>query len=351
MENTRIGAIDIAKGIGIILVIVGHALPLDNIVRVFVYTFHMPLFFILTGMVMKSPERDKTVFEDFCAEKKLIRAYGFYSLVFLLFDIIVRFTIQGDMGFKELVWNLYQTVVFFGINVLWFLANLVLAKVLVKRICRVSVNKVYWLVAGISLYAACCMISVHIQWLSVGRYRLVYYPLVAVLRAASSVVYILLGYMAGGKVKQYIKKHNMLTITCITLCALILLLCIFRFGGNVNIHVVRMGNWPIAFVCAILGFAAVFGISILLDRVRGIRELLCYLGTHSLFIMATHEYLKIKDVIYLCLLKLNLLNPQNSVLLQILVLIIIECILCKLCSPYVDRIISLNCDNSKRKLV
>ena len=45
--KTRIGWVDTAKGIGLLLVIIGH-LPIP-LVPVWIYTFHMPLFFFLSG--------------------------------------------------------------------------------------------------------------------------------------------------------------------------------------------------------------------------------------------------------------------------------------------------------------
>lgn len=45
----RDSVIDIAKGIGIFLVVFGHVpLPMDLITPI--YLFHMPLFFFLSGM-------------------------------------------------------------------------------------------------------------------------------------------------------------------------------------------------------------------------------------------------------------------------------------------------------------
>ena len=41
-------AIDILKGIGIVLVLTAHSL--EGFVSQFAYTFHMPLFFIVTGL-------------------------------------------------------------------------------------------------------------------------------------------------------------------------------------------------------------------------------------------------------------------------------------------------------------
>lgn len=54
MEKVRDISFDIAKGIGIILVVIGHYVPDDaplwytGLVR-FIYYFHMPLFFIIAG--------------------------------------------------------------------------------------------------------------------------------------------------------------------------------------------------------------------------------------------------------------------------------------------------------------
>lgn len=44
---------DCIKGIGIFLMVVGHA-ALPNIVRQWIYGFHMPLFFILAGFMFNT---------------------------------------------------------------------------------------------------------------------------------------------------------------------------------------------------------------------------------------------------------------------------------------------------------
>lgn len=52
-KNDRIAWIDIAKGITIILVIIGHVVPFDSATRNVIFSFHMPLFFILSGYTNK----------------------------------------------------------------------------------------------------------------------------------------------------------------------------------------------------------------------------------------------------------------------------------------------------------
>ena len=55
----RIDWIDTAKGLCMILVIVGHTLPYGNLMRNFIFSFHMPAFFFLSGMTFR-PEKYKT---------------------------------------------------------------------------------------------------------------------------------------------------------------------------------------------------------------------------------------------------------------------------------------------------
>ena len=66
IDDKRIDEIDIAKGIGIIMTIIGHNV-FAGYVKTFIYSFHMPLFFILAGLVMKKKE---------CSTKTLIYEEG-----------------------------------------------------------------------------------------------------------------------------------------------------------------------------------------------------------------------------------------------------------------------------------
>ncbi len=54
-ERKRIDWIDCARGIGILLVMVGHGV--DGLLRALIFSFHMPLFFILSGRTFR-PSKD-----------------------------------------------------------------------------------------------------------------------------------------------------------------------------------------------------------------------------------------------------------------------------------------------------
>ena len=49
--KTKINYIDYSKGIAILFVIFGHVYWGNNIVTTWIYSFHMPLFFIISGFL------------------------------------------------------------------------------------------------------------------------------------------------------------------------------------------------------------------------------------------------------------------------------------------------------------
>ena len=69
-KSNRTQSVDIAKGILIILVVVAHAQT--DIVHDIIFMFHMPLFFVISGFLMKCSLRPPAVANAFrngrCAE-------------------------------------------------------------------------------------------------------------------------------------------------------------------------------------------------------------------------------------------------------------------------------------------
>lgn len=50
---------DRAKGIGIVLLILGHLFTYSNISFSIIFAFHMPLFFFMSGMFLKTESSNK----------------------------------------------------------------------------------------------------------------------------------------------------------------------------------------------------------------------------------------------------------------------------------------------------
>ena len=95
--HQRIVWLDYAKAIGIFFVVWGHmynkvpyASPIAGVIGRHIYAFHMPLFFMLSGIVLgyQLPEKEEI---DIAAEAKkrahrLLAPYGFWCAVYLFMD-------------------------------------------------------------------------------------------------------------------------------------------------------------------------------------------------------------------------------------------------------------------------
>lgn len=64
MRAERSTSIDVLKGIGIISVVIGHAMNTDNyysgsveLIRKFVYLYHLAVFFFCSGYLLKASQR------------------------------------------------------------------------------------------------------------------------------------------------------------------------------------------------------------------------------------------------------------------------------------------------------
>ena len=51
MKEKRLEYIDMLKGVGIILVVIGHSTYVSENVLTWLASFHMPLFFLVSGML------------------------------------------------------------------------------------------------------------------------------------------------------------------------------------------------------------------------------------------------------------------------------------------------------------
>ena len=116
MKSEQWKWVDIAKGIGIILVFLGH-FDIPNILRVEIYTFHIPLFFFLSGVVFNSDKPIKRFLGDE-AKRMIVPYYCWAFFYFVLFKLLVQI-VRGQsvnigkdvytyltMGRKDMIWFL-----------------------------------------------------------------------------------------------------------------------------------------------------------------------------------------------------------------------------------------------------
>lgn len=101
MMGKRDVTFDILKGIGILLMVLGHYFTSESIIRVYIYSFHMPLFMLISGYFYKPKEVMIQVRRDV---RSLIVPYLFVCIVIF----INRLVLNNEPFCETLKANLYS---------------------------------------------------------------------------------------------------------------------------------------------------------------------------------------------------------------------------------------------------
>lgn len=119
----RIGYIDIAKGIGIVLVVMGHndfAL-ISPFAHKFIYSFHMPMFFFMSGMFFK-PDLP---FWKFLKNRFHRVLKPFLAILLLIYFASLSFSkVSLVMASRRLLKAMYGSGLYIDWVQLWFLTHL-----------------------------------------------------------------------------------------------------------------------------------------------------------------------------------------------------------------------------------
>lgn len=139
----RIDWIDCLRGIAMFFVILGHAFnDKNNIIRKYIYSFHMPLFFFVSGLTYK--EKD-IKFKDFIINKakKLLIPY----LALNFFTILIKFILNITLNMYNNISVTKTIKAFFtgiGNNVpcvqSWFLLTLFLTEIIFYLLKKITKN-------------------------------------------------------------------------------------------------------------------------------------------------------------------------------------------------------------------
>ncbi len=152
--SKRIEYIDIARGIGILLVVMGHNdfAVISPFAYKVIYSFHMPLFFFLSGYFLNTA----VGFWNFLKKRfnSLLKPYFF--TIFLIYFISISF---GKVGFQNaitrIVKSLYGAGAYLDWVPLWFLPHLFVvslyAFLFYAILAKVEARWVRWLVLLLTL--------------------------------------------------------------------------------------------------------------------------------------------------------------------------------------------------------
>lgn len=159
ITNKRVDWVDVAKGIGMICVILAHVE--EQYLKMPLYTFHMPLFFFLSGYLFSI----KSSFKEFLISKcrRILVPYFCLGGILILFDIYWN----GRNSFNQTWYNkeyaMYDITQLFvqkRFLTLWFIACLFWLSLLFYVLVRFIKKEVIRAAVVILLTAEVCVITI-----------------------------------------------------------------------------------------------------------------------------------------------------------------------------------------------
>lgn len=272
-KSPRVSWVDGAKGIGIILVVLGHVIrglannhiwaftPTVRFLDGWIYAFHMPLFFFLSGLFLCRQVRK--AWTASLGDKLRTIAYPYF--VWSTITLIVKSPLEGITNhvnsLHELPLILYQPV-----EQYWFLYSLLVLSLIITTLLRLHVT--VWIVFGLSLFVYPSVWP----WATYGWVVLAYSSVYA--------IYITLGTIVGLSIDLRAIAHQPATRLLMIVAAG---LAIASAGGISGLPY----HDPIAPFLALAGASAIIALAMLFDRTK-VGNHLQFLGRHSLEIYVAH---------------------------------------------------------------
>jgi len=288
MNNKRLTYFDLAKGFGILLVVLGHIEYISEELRGFISSFHMPLFFIISGMLMAYKyEGDKDLSASIKKKAKgLLIPYMWFSLLYVFIDIfnLLIHAIDGPTFIE----NIISSATFYGVSVLWFLPALFIGEAgglfLINKLKKFYLTLPLSLIAAVLVYMGQIKISsIFAQYADVLLITSLINFLRVFIRGIIAVFFVLVGYYVFDLI---LRGRDGFSLTELILGIVLFISNIFLClkNGCVDFHYIILKNLPFFFICAIIGSLSIILIS---KNLRPI-DFIQFFGKNSLVIMATH---------------------------------------------------------------
>lgn len=318
-------SIDIAKGIGIILVVLVHILA-DSNIKDTIILFHMPLFFFLSGMsTYYYLERNKNILaKDYISKraKSILVPYFVFTLISFVYWALIERNIrnQMDISIFENFINIFIAKVdgtLYSSNiVMWFLPCLFVSSILFYFLIKLNRFK------G-SILCIICLLSGYV--LSINNIILPF----SIETSLIAVSFIYTGYMYL-EIKQKINKFNhkyLINVIIVLISTVCIIICNI-FDNDIAMLTHRYGNLILFNIGAYGGIFITLKFAELLatfDSPKNIfNKVLCYFGINSISIMVMHEPIKRAILkLFSVITKLDINVIRENLLLSFMCVIII----------------------------
>ncbi len=277
--NNRNKSIDIAKGLLILCVVIGHGTQNQSLSD-FMYRFHMPLFLILSGCFLKKVE-DVETYAKMKANRLLIPYLIYMAIDFLLFDHL--------HNFNRIIHYLYGGRFINGVY--WYITSLYIA-LIAAVILLDKFNKKQLMVIGIVGGGTAIIESNIIDSISLLKRPGIPFDADVSLLVLS---YLIVGYILKDRIVALFQRQSLkLDVIAIGVIVLLILehLLMEKYGVSRQIDmklVVYKNPISVYIIPALYGFA-IARLSAFIERNCGrLSRCLSYVGSITIPIMFLHE--------------------------------------------------------------
>lgn len=295
-NTARYEAADIFKAICIFLVILGHAPLCNNTLKQFIYSFHMPAFFLIYGFIYSD---ERHALKGYITWEFVLSKIKRLVLPCYICAIVYSFFSTPGLRLRNillLLWGSQKSLASANsLTSLWFLTCMFVSVIGFEAFMTVQYREKssYLNVAAMILLT---VLSAYLPVIRVG------YPY-SIDVSMMAMLLILIGFLAKPLVKK-ILTWNALTISAMALCLLLTCFFVNRINlNNIPINNADMasrnyGNIFLYLICGCTGSLAVLLISDFISRcsVTPLSSFLQFAGKHTLSILLIHKPV----VIYLC---------------------------------------------------
>lgn len=278
----RINWIDVARGIGIILVIQGHSLGAHSY-RHFIYAFHMPLFFFISGLVFD--------YKKYSFSKTFKKSVNGILIPYVLFAVLSIFLWPLQIGNfewtpyfigKQFLGVIYANSSTLDFNlVLWFLPCLFITKITFAFFSKTIRNIKYLvgLLFGFSL---------------IGYFSFLYLPDLilpfGIESAFTAIVFFGIASIIRTNYYEKVSKVNkkkLFYVLCssVVVCIIAAYINFVLSGRQIDIRLNNLGNYFLFYLGAWSGIIMTVIISIFINKNR----VLEYLGKYALVLFVLHN--------------------------------------------------------------
>lgn len=308
----RLDYLDMTKGLGMILVLIGH-LQGDSIFTfspyiqplcVFIFSFHMPMFFIVSGILLAIKNDEIKPLKEVAKSRfrGIMIPYLWFSLFYLI--VVVAALIKGEIAVQTLYLNIWYVISGYGMNVLWFLPALYLGELLFIFLRRRIRDHISFITVVVLSNAIVYFLS---YFVGIAKYPTPFAErmhdlITVILRPILVCGFISIGYYThkllrkGSQIGDFFNKPELnekgkvsfkYRAAYIVLGLMLFGLCfgLFWVNNGIDFRSLAFRNVFFFFVCALSGSFGMISLCKGLPRI----PLFCYWGIGSLIFMATHN--------------------------------------------------------------